>query len=81
MNVLIGDNIVCFACWRILTNEFSIRETSYFFEIAGDFRSVLPIPARQLLRELPRQWRLAYLFFAFAYMLIVGTGERDTNWN
>lgn len=29
---------------------------------------------RQMLRELPGAWRVAYLFFAFAYMLILGTG-------
>ena len=30
---------------------------------------------RQTLRELPGPWRIAYLFFALAYMLILGTGE------
>mmetsp|Transcript_35642 Transcript_35642/g.74158 ORF Transcript_35642/g.74158 Transcript_35642/m.74158 type:complete len:495 (+) Transcript_35642:35-1519(+) len=29
---------------------------------------------RQLLRELPNEWRVAYLFFALALMLVLGTG-------
>ncbi|CAE7403714.1 unnamed protein product [Symbiodinium pilosum] len=29
---------------------------------------------RQLLRELPNAWRVAYLFFALALMLVLGTG-------
>ena len=28
-----------------------------------------------MLRELPGAWRVAYLFFALAYMLILGTGQ------
>lgn len=47
----------------------------WWFQIGSAF-----LAARQLLRELPRQWRLAYLFFAFAYMLIVGTGDWDPFW-
>jgi hypothetical protein len=31
-----------------------------------------------MLRELPGAWRVAYLFFAFAYMLILGTGAGDS---
>ena len=81
MNVLIGDNIVLFFCvlekfdkW-VFNPRNIIIFCRWWFQIGSAF-----LAARQLLRELPRQWRLAYLFFAFAYMLIVGTGDWDPFW-